>query len=82
MFRSRVSTFLGEDQSLFVLIGKALPVPEFSRLSKRMNTSLSALHLRLPLPLSSLDKAGHLIINSTGLKVFGEKEWLETTHGK
>lgn len=63
-------------ESLFALLGKTLPIPEFSRLSKRMNTSLS--NLQLP----SLKKGSHLIIDLSGLKVFGEKEWLETKHGK
>ena len=34
--------------------------------------------LKLPL----LEKPAHLVIDSSGFKVFGEKEWLETKHGK
>ena len=41
-----------------------------------METSLSSLQL------PSLEKDSHLIIDSSGLKVFGEKEWLETKYGK
>lgn len=76
LFKLALRQLTGFVESLFTLIGKVLPVPEFSRLSKRMNTSLSC--LRLP----SLEEASHLVIDSTGLKVFGEKEWLETKHGK
>jgi len=57
-------------------LGKILSVPEFSRLSKRSAHALSTLFL------PSLNAPTHLIIDSTGLKVFGEKEWLETKHGK
>jgi transposase len=76
LFKLALRQLTGFIESLFVLIGRVLPIPEFSRLSKRMNRSLSALHL------PSLEGASHLVIDSTGLKVFGEKEWLETKHGK
>lgn len=76
LFKLALRQLTGFVESLFTLIEKALPVPEFSRLSKRASQSLS--HLRLP----SLEKVTHVVIDSTGLKVFGEKEWLETKHGK
>jgi len=76
IFRLALRQLTGFVESLFSLIGKVLPVPEFSRLSKRMNVAFAA--FRLP----SLEKVSHLIIDSTGLKVFGEKKWLETKHGK
>jgi transposase len=57
-------------------MGKILPVPEFSRLSKRATEPLA----RLSLP--SLKEPSHVIIDSSGLKVFGEREWLETKYGK
>ena len=65
---------VGFVESLFTLLG--LPVPEFSRLSKRAAQALSSL------ALPSLQEPTHLVIDSTGLKVFGEKEWLQTKHGK
>lgn len=67
---------IGFVESLFVLLGKILPIPEFSRLSKRAAQALSSL------TLPSLQEPTHLVIDSTGLKVFGEKEWLQTKHGK
>jgi hypothetical protein len=57
-------------------MGKILPVPEFSRLSRRATEPLA----RLSLP--SLKQPSHVIIDSSGLKVFGEREWLETKYGK
>ncbi|OJX14204.1 MAG: hypothetical protein BGO77_00490 [Caedibacter sp. 37-49] len=63
-------------ESLLKLIGKVLPVPEFSRLSKRAAEPLA----RLSLP--SLKEPNHVIIDSSGLKVLGEREWLATKYGK
>ena len=76
LFKLALRQVIGFVESLFVLLGKILPVPEFSRLSKRAAQSLSSL------ALPSLQEPTHLVIDSTGLKVFGEKEWLETKHGK
>ena len=76
LFKLALRQLTGFVESLFTLIEKALPVPEFSRLSKRASKTVS----RLGLP--PLEKVSHLVIDSTGLKVFGEKEWLETKHGK
>ncbi|WP_051908743.1 IS5 family transposase [Candidatus Odyssella acanthamoebae] len=76
LFKLALRQVIGFIESLFTLSGKILPVPEFSRLSKRAAQALSCLHL------PSLNEPTHLVIDSTGLKVFGEKEWLETKHGK
>ena len=59
---------IGFVESLLTLWGKALPAPEFSHLSKRAVQALS--NLSLP----SLNEPTHLITDSIGLKVFGEKE--------
>ena len=32
--------------------------------------------------LDKMKEPGHLVIDNTGIKVFGESEWLETKHGK
>lgn len=76
LFHLALRQVIGFVESLFALLGKVLPIPEFSRLSKRAAQALSCLHL------PSLNEPTHLVIDSTGLKVFGEKEWLETKHGK
>jgi len=76
LFHLALRQVIGFVESLFSLLGKVLPVPEFSRLSKRSAHALSTLSL------PSLNEPTHLVIDSTGLKIFGEKEWLETKHGK
>jgi len=76
LFKLALRQVVGFVESLFTLLGKILPVPEFSRLSKRAAQALSSL------ALPSLQEPTHLVIDSTELKVFGEKEWLQTKHGK
>lgn len=62
-------------QSLFHLWGLDLAVPCYTTLSRRLKA----------LQLSLMHRAGgdarHLILDSTGLKVFGEGEWKVRTHG-
>ena len=62
--------------SLFELMGVELKVPEFSRLSRRLSESLK--NLKYPKP----DDINHIVIDSSGLKVFGEKEFIETQKRK
>ena len=50
-------------------------MPDFSTLSRRGN----ALTLR-PKPKSKSDKPVQLVVDSTGLKIFGAGEWLEKKH--
>ncbi len=61
--------------SLFQLMKIALPVPDHSTLSRRRGT------LQLSLPVQRLDKARHLVVDSTGVKVYGEGEWKVRQHG-
>lgn len=76
VFKFALRQLTGFVESLLTLMGKSLPVPEFSRLSKRATDPLSCMCL------SSLKEGGHIVIDSSGLKVFGEREWLETKYGK
>lgn len=76
VFKLPLRQLTGFVESLFLSMSKNLTVPEFSRLSRRS----SLLHLDLK-TLSSNEET-HIVIDSTGLKVFGEKEWLETKHVK
>lgn len=76
LFKLALRQVIGFISSLFAGMKKSLPIPEFSRLSKRCLQSLS----RISLP--SVNEPTHFVIDSTGLKVFGEKEWLETKYGK
>ena len=61
--------------SLFGLLKIALPVPDHTTLSRRGKT----LKVRLPRRAN-----GHLdiVMDSTGLKIYGEGEWKVRTHGK
>lgn len=61
--------------SIFKLMGVALPVPDHSTVSRRMSG------IEFELPLVSSNKARHIVVDSTGLKVYGEGEWKVRTHG-
>ena len=64
-------------ESLFGLMGlEDLPVPDYTTLSKRQGD------LDINLPTSSKTPPIHLVIDSTGLKVYGEGEWTRRIHGK
>ena len=58
-----------------IAIDKSGAVPDFSTLPRRGN----GLTLR-PKPKSKGDKPMQLVMDSTGLKIFGEGEWLEKRH--
>src|SRR5262245_39868449 len=56
-------------QSVFKLMKPDLPVPDRSTLSRRRR------RLRINLPVKDLSKSRHLVVDSTGVKVYGEGEW-------
>jgi len=62
-------------ESLFELMGVELPVPDHSTLSRR----LGKLAVRMPV----IPKVGerHVVVDSTGVKVYGEGEWKTRQHG-
>jgi hypothetical protein len=65
----------GLARSLFALLEVALPVPSYSTLSRRaaeMEVALGARPRSTPL---------HLVIDSSGFKVYGEGEWKVRQHG-
>lgn len=62
-------------QSLFDLLKLELTVPDHSTLSRRRGT------LDVKLPLEQPGQTRHLVIDSTGVKVFGEGEWKVRQHG-
>ena len=70
--------------SIFSLLKLDLEVPEFSRVSKRMQGSIPLIkEVSEPKDTTqSKNKSRHLVIDSTGLKLYGEQEWLETKYGK
>ncbi|MEP2895991.1 IS5 family transposase [Roseibium sp.] len=64
-------------RSVFRLMKLELDVPDFTTLSRRAGGLEPLPRARTEMPVS-LD----LVLDSTGLKVFGAGEWLETKHGK
>ena len=60
--------------SLFALLQVALPVPDHTTLSRRGRT------LDVRLPKQALGPL-HLVLDSSGLKVYGEGEWKVRQHG-
>ena len=65
----------GFARSLVHLMGLSFDVPDYSTLSKRsINLELSAL-------AQTLQPGSHVIIDSTGLKVYGKDEWHQNKHG-
>lgn len=75
VFRLPLRQVEGFARSLFDLLGLPLVVPEYSTLSRRGRT--------LPVALLRQTRTGgmHVVIDSTGLKVFGEGEWKTRQHG-
>jgi hypothetical protein len=62
-------------RSVVALLGVALPVADPATLSRRARTRRPVLPVRTPAaPL-------HLVVDSTGLKVYGEGEWKVRQHG-
>lgn len=76
IFKLPLRQLEGFVQSLFSMLQVTLKVPEFSRISRRMKGALSEL------PSPSLEGNIHLVIDSSGLKVYGEKEWIYTQKKK
>ena len=62
-------------QSLLGLMRLALAVPDYSTLSRRQGS------LAVVLPTQRMPKSMHLVVDSTGLKVYGEGEWKVREHG-
>lgn len=61
--------------SLFELMQVELPVPDHSTVSRRMGK------LSVTLPLLDRAQARHVVVDSTGIKVYGEGEWKVRQHG-
>lgn len=62
-------------RSISKLMQLGIPVPDFSTLSRRSQG------LRLPAyPETKVSEPIHLVVDSTGLKIFGGGEWLQKKH--
>ena len=65
----------GFAQSVLQLMAADLPIPTYSTLSRR------AEGLAVALPRHSKNEPLHVVIDSTGLKIYGEGEWKTRQHG-
>ena len=75
VFKQPLRQTQGLMQSIVRLLGIEIIVPDFSTLSRRGNGL--ALQTR---PRVNSHTAIHLVVDSTGLKILGEGEWLEEMH--
>ncbi len=62
-------------RSLFALMDLDLKAPNYSTLSRRQAA------LQIELPVRSKEEPIHLVVDSSGLKIFGEGEWKVRQHG-
>ena len=75
VYRQPLRQTQGLMRSIAALLGVQIRVPDFSTLSRRGS------HLALPERRGRNSRAPiHLVVDSTGLKIFGEGEWLEEKH--
>ena len=65
-------------RSILCLMGLPLMVPDYTTLARRQKT----LPVALPVRPSDRGAGRHIVIDSTGLKIFGEGEWKVRKHGK
>lgn len=56
-------------------MGVQMPVPDHSTLSRRMGK------LNVVIPVVPTSEAIHVVVDSTGVKVYGEGEWKTRQHG-
>lgn len=61
--------------SIFELMGVKLAVPEHSTLSRRLGK------LAVTLPVVPKTGARHVVVDATGIKIYGEGEWKTRQHG-
>lgn len=61
--------------SLLELMGIDLPVPDHSTVSRRLG------QLTIELDVQPSQEARHVVVDSTGIKVYGEGEWKTRQHG-
>jgi IS5 family transposase len=66
----------GSLQSIMALADLHWSVPTYSTFSRRAKT------LDITLPRRKKQEALHVVVDATGLKVYGEGEWTQRTHGK
>jgi IS5 family transposase len=65
-------------KSLMELMGLEIDVPDYTSLCKRQKM----LDVKLPLMKKRPDEKLDIVVDTTGLKIYGEGEWRVRTHGK
>jgi hypothetical protein len=75
VFRLPLRALQGFAQSLRKLAFPDLPVPSYTTLSRR------AQELKVMLPALRSGEPLHLLVDSTGVKLYGEGEWKVRKHG-
>ena len=76
VFRLALRQTQGIMSSLMSLIGIELPVPHYTTLCRR------TAGITVVLPCARKKEGIHLVVDATGLKVYGEGEWKVRKHGK
>ncbi len=66
---------VGFGQSVLDLLGADVRVPDYTTLCKR------SADLAVSLPTRNSDEPKHIVVDSTGLKIYGEGEWKVRQHG-
>ncbi|MDZ1778247.1 transposase, partial [Klebsiella quasipneumoniae] len=69
VFRLTLRAAQGFIDSIFALMNVPLRCPDYTRVSKRAKS------VNVSFKTSTRGEIAHLVIDSTGLKVFGEGEW-------
>ena len=76
LFRLPLRSIEGLMRSIFAILDIEKPIPTYATLSRRQG------RLDIDLGVGISEEPIHLLIDSTGLKVFGEGEWKARQHGK
>jgi len=66
---------VGLGQSIIDILGVEVKVPDYTTLCKR------SVDLAVSIPRSNPDKPKHVVVDSTGMKIYGEGEWKVRQHG-
>lgn len=66
---------IGFTQSILDMLNANVRVPDYTTLCKR------SVDLRVDIVTSKSDEAKHIVMDSTGLKIYGEGEWKVRQHG-
>ncbi len=76
VFGLRLRQSEGLLRSVLALMGLDLPVPDHTALSRRARTWVASVERR-----ATPDLPLHVLVDSTGLKIYGTGQWLEEKHG-